>query len=163
MTNKTNTGVSRGVFQPSEEMWQRFFDNDLTEGESEQMSAYLLQDKDAREFALKTRKILEESGSASMRAPKEWVTAAKKMAATKDLKPKKRNLYLVWYGVAAVAFCMSFLMPRYYMQYLVLTVLAGIKAIADQRQAKMQILIYQALESGKEINSDRLKEMGIKK
>jgi hypothetical protein len=163
MTNKPKAGVSRGVFEPSEGLWQRFFDNSLTEGESEQMSAFLLQDKDAREFALKTRKILAESAAVSSQAPKEWVAAAKNMATSKALRPKKRHLYLIWYGVAAAAFCMSFLMPRYYMQYLVLTLLAGIKAIADQRQAKMQILIYQALESGKEIDSDRLREMGIKK
>ncbi len=163
MTNKNSSGASRDVFVPDEALWHRFFDHSLTDDESDQMSAYLLRDKDAREFALKTRKILGESGSVATQAPKDWVVAAKKAATAKAMKPKKKNLYLVWYGVAVVAFCLSFLVPRYYMQFLVLTALAGIKAIADQRQAKMQILIYQALESGKEINSDRLKDMGIKK
>ena len=81
MTNKPKAGVSRGVFEPSEGLWQRFFDNSLTEGESEQMSAFLLQDKDAREFALKTRKILAESAAVSSQAPKEWVAAAKNIGA----------------------------------------------------------------------------------
>ncbi len=163
LTNKANSGASRDIFEPGEGIWHRFFDNSLTEAESEQMSAYLLRDKDAREFALKTRKILGEIDAAPAQAPREWVATAKKIVTAKASKPKKRHLYPIWYGVAAVSFCLSFLMPRYYMQFLVLATLAGIKAISDQRQAKMQILIYRALESGQEINSDRLKEMGIKK
>ncbi len=163
MSNKALSGRSRGLFEPDESLWHRFFDNSLSEDEAGQMADYLSKDNEAREFALRTRLVLAEADGRMPQAPSAWVDSAKKLAVTKALKGKKKSYFMLWYGIAAIAFGLSFFMPRHYMQFLVLTLLAGAKAIADQRQARMQIMIYQALESGKEINSERLKELGIKK
>ncbi len=162
MSRRSTAGADRGVFVPDQELWHGFFDNSLPEQELAQMTVYLLKDREAREFALKTRRILAEAASATNSAPKAWVDETKKSLSSKLAKPKKKQIYWLWYALSIAAFALSFLMPRYYMQFLVLTALAGIKGIVDQRQAKMQILIYQVLESGKTVDSNRLKQMGIK-
>ena len=51
----------------------------------------------------------------------------------------------LWIGAAGIFFAISFFVPRYFLQFLVLAVLCGVKVIVDSRSLKSQILIYQAL------------------
>ncbi|GEM_PF-2676954 len=55
----------------------------------------------------------------------------------------------LWFGIAAAAFALSFAVPRYFVQCLVVALLAGIKGIMDAKTVKTQVLVYKALaESG---------------
>ena len=62
------------------------------------------------------------------------------------MKPSwKKNLWL--FG-AVVAFTLSFLVPRYFVQLLVATILMGVKWIFDTVNARILIMIYDAWKKG---------------
>lgn len=54
---------------------------------------------------------------------------------------KRINIYLV---LAVISFCLSFVVGRYFVQFLVATLLLGIKWIIDAKSTKMLITIYEA-------------------
>ena len=68
---------------------------------------------------------------------------------------KKINLYLVF---ACISFILSFVMPRYFIQFLVATILLGIKWIVDAKSTKMLIMIYEAWKQGGEKEASRILE-----
>lgn len=68
---------------------------------------------------------------------------------------KKINIYLV---LAIIAFALSFITPRYFLQLLVATLLLGIKWIADSKSTKMLIMIYEAWKKGGEKEASRVLE-----
>ncbi len=72
------------------------------------------------------------------------ITAFKKPLAS------QRVWNALWLSAAIAAFAMSFVFPRYFFQYVALTVLFGVKWIVDQRATKTQILIYKALQDDSE-------------
>ena len=58
---------------------------------------------------------------------------------------KKINLYLV---LAIVSFLLSFTVPQYFVQFLVATLILGIKWIVDAKSTRMLIMIYEAWKKG---------------
>lgn len=64
-------------------------------------------------------------------------------------QPFKRQRFWngLWLTLGILAFALSFLIPRYFFQYLAAALLFGIKWIVDQRAQKTKILIYKALQS----------------
>lgn len=77
----------------------------------------------------------------------EAVNGKKAATNRKDNIMKKINIYLV---LAILSFILSFTMPRYFMQFLVATLLLGIKWVADSKSTKMLVMIYEAWRSGGE-------------
>lgn len=71
----------------------------------------------------------------------------------------------IWFLLAIVMFLLSFIVPRYFMQFLVGALIFAAKWIVDNRNTKMLIMIYDAWkrggqeEAGKIISSleDRMK------
>jgi len=68
---------------------------------------------------------------------------------------KKINLYFI---LAAVSFALSFIMPRYFLQLLVATVLFGIKWIVDAKSTRMLVMIHEAWKKGGEKEASRILE-----
>ena len=68
---------------------------------------------------------------------------------------KKINFYLIF---AIITFLLSFTMPRYFIQFLVATLLLGIKWIVDSKSTKMLIMIYEAWKKGGEKEASRIFE-----
>jgi len=68
---------------------------------------------------------------------------------------KKINIYLV---LTIIAFALSFLTPRYFLQLLVATLLLGTKWIVDAKSTKMLIMIYEAWKNGGEKEASRILE-----
>ena len=66
---------------------------------------------------------------------------------------KKINPYLT---LAIVFFLLSFVMPRFFIQSLVATLLFGIKWIADSRSTKMLVMIYDAWKRGGDKEASRV-------
>ncbi len=67
-------------------------------------------------------------------------------------KPLSRQ-YLwnaLWLVTAAAGLGLSFVFKRYFLQFLVVSLLAGFKWIVDQKAMKTQILIYKALKEESE-------------
>lgn len=74
----------------------------------------------------------------------------------RKVKPmKKVNLYIV---LLAASFLLSFVMPRYFLQFLVATLLFGIKWIVDSKSTKMLVMIYEAWKKGGEKEASRILE-----
>lgn len=66
---------------------------------------------------------------------------------------KKMNWYL---ALAAISFSLSFIMPKYFIQLLVATMLFGIKWIVDSKSTKMLVMIYEAWKKGGEKEAGRI-------
>jgi len=66
---------------------------------------------------------------------------------------KNTNIYLI---LAALSFLLSFIIPRYFAQFLVATTLLGIKWISDSKSAKMLVMIYDAWKNGGEKEASRI-------
>lgn len=71
----------------------------------------------------------------------------------KDNIMKRINWYLVG---AVIAFLLSFIFPRYFLQFLVATLILGIKWVVDSKSAKMLIMIYEAWRSGGEKEASKI-------
>jgi hypothetical protein len=71
----------------------------------------------------------------------------------KDHSMKKINIYLVF---AIMTFALSFLVPRYFAQFLVATLLLGVKWVADSKTTKMLVMIYEAWKDGREKDISRI-------
>jgi hypothetical protein len=63
----------------------------------------------------------------------------------KDGFMRRFNIYLV---LAVTAFALSFIMPQYFLQMLVATLLLGLKWVVDSKTTKMLIMIHEAWKSG---------------
>lgn len=67
----------------------------------------------------------------------------------------KINPYLI---LAAISFLLSFAMPHYFLQFLVATLLLGIKWVVDSKSTKMLVMIYEAWKNGGEKEASRILE-----
>lgn len=68
---------------------------------------------------------------------------------------KKPNFYLIG---SIVAFTLSFLMPRHFIQLLVATLVLGMKWIVDSKSTKMLVMIYEAWKKGGEKEASKILE-----
>ena len=69
---------------------------------------------------------------------------------------------LNWYFLAmAITFTLSFVLPRYFLQLLVATIIFGAKWIIDARNARILVMIYEAWRKGGEKGASRILE-GLK-
>ena len=75
----------------------------------------------------------------------------------KGVKPMKsmwkKNLWLVG---ALIAFTLSFITPRYFIQLLVATIFMGTKWIFDSVNARILIMIYDAWKKGDESEASKI-------
>jgi len=92
----------------------------------------------------------------SMVSAYESVKELKKADADKKRKGqpmKKLNIYLI---LAIVSFILSFMVQRYFIQFLTATLLLGIKWVADAKSTKMLVMIYEAWKNGGEKEASRI-------
>lgn len=68
---------------------------------------------------------------------------------------KKINIYLI---LCIASFVLSFAVPRYFIQFLVATLLLGIKWIVDAKSTRMLVMIYEAWKHGGEKEASRILE-----
>lgn len=68
---------------------------------------------------------------------------------------KKLNIYLI---IAIIAFALSFMVPRYFVQLLVATLLCGMKWIVDSKSTRMLVMIHEAWKRGGECEASRVIE-----
>ena len=69
---------------------------------------------------------------------------------------KKMNLYLI---LTVLSFSLSFALPRYFAQFLLATLLLGIKWISDAKSTRMLVMIYEAWKKGGEKEASRILEL----
>lgn len=60
--------------------------------------------------------------------------------------------------LAIISFTLSFVIPQYFIQLLVATLILGIKWVVDSKSAKMLVMIYEAWKTGGEREASRILE-----
>lgn len=68
---------------------------------------------------------------------------------------KRINIYLV---LAVISFLLSFAVHRYFLQFLVATMLLGAKWVVDSKTTRMLIMIQEAFRNGGEKEASRIFE-----
>lgn len=138
------TGLKTGIgIHPADVELADFLTNSLSAKEAEGLTKHLAS----------CNKCLEKAVSAyeSVKLFRKGMAAKKR----KDSFMKKINIYL---ALAIISFLLSFMMPRYFLQLLVATLVLGIKWIADSKSTKMLIMIYEAWQRGGEKEASRILE-----
>jgi hypothetical protein len=68
---------------------------------------------------------------------------------------KKINIYLL---LAIIAFTLSFITPKYFLQLLVATLVLGAKWVIDSKTTKLLVTVHEALKRGDEKEAARILE-----
>lgn len=96
-----------------------------------------------------------EKAVSSYESVKEFKKKNKSIKSIKDWIMKKINFYLI---LAIISFALSFVAQRYFLQFLVATLILGIKWVVDSKSMKMLIMIHEAWKSGGEKEASRIIE-----
>ena len=168
------SGKREEVAYPSSSELYRYLNDELAGAELERMLAFLRHDEEGQILVKNARRLMQSKGgwetepvpSAELHRAKSLMKAPSKSAlcphcgkpitAFKKPLSAQRWLNLAWMALALGAFALSFVFRRYFMQFLALTVLAGVKALLEMRATKTQILIYKALSEDDDSQQHRL-------
>ena len=152
----------------------RYLNDELTGTELERMLAFLRDNEEGQTLVKNARRLMQSDGGWENENldPKDIHRAGSLMSGTSQSalcphcgkpvtsfkKPlsAQRWANLAWLALALAAFALSFIFRRYFMQFLVVTVLAGVKALVELRATKTQILIYKALSDEQDSHQQRL-------
>ncbi len=148
---------------------------DRLEGASlERFQSFLTANRWAQDMVLEARGLMEEE-LPERQIPAGLTERAKRLmrgslpvapcphcgrSITPFKRPASRQKWenLFWLVVMLGSFTLSFVFRRYFMQFLVLTLLAGFKWVMEMRASKTQIMIYRALSEESDRPADRLKK-----
>lgn len=137
--------------------YYRYVAGEMKDGEEAAFVRYLASNKDAQDVVLMAQALLRETPKAYPQVPLEW----KKGVQKKTVPAGWPGQFWagVWFFLMFVMFTLSFMVHRYFMQFLAAALLCGIKAMLDYKAAKTQILIYKAMESGERSPQSRIKDL----
>ncbi len=76
-----------------------------------------------------------------------------KLKKGKAIKLRNINVYLV---LAIITFVLSFTLPRYFIQFLVATLIFGVKWVVDSKTQKMLVMIHEAWKNGDKDEEDKI-------
>lgn len=158
---------------PDETDIYRFLTDRLSGAELERMLEHLKLHEDDRRFVARTRELLAETAQAEREeVPAELISRVRAAAPRSGavacphcrgaITPFKRplgrqKLYLaLWLAAGAVFFGVSFLVPRYFVQWTVLGALCLVKCIVDAKAVRTQIIVYKALSEASEAKTRHL-------
>ncbi|GEM_PF-1228034 len=167
---RSQAARSRSAASPDAEDYHLYLAGAM-EGEAlDRMLEHLREDEEARRLILRARELLENSGEALReRVPDRSLAQAKGLytpsrsgsgpsprcphcggAITpfKGSPAQGRLRAALWLTAAAAAFAASFFVPRYFLQFLALALLFGIRWALDARASRTRVLIYKALQEG---------------
>lgn len=160
-------GQARGAVPDAEDF--ALYCQDRLEGEAlERMRGYLVANRWAQDMVLEMRRLTDEEllekeipgglAEKAKRLVKGPAQSAPCPHCGKPITPFRRPITrqkwinLFWLLLMIGSFALSFVFRRYFMQFLVVTVLTGFRWIVEMRASKTQIMIYRALsdDSGSE-------------
>ena len=165
-----------GEDYPSAPELYRYLNDELQGTSLERMLDFLKGNPEGQRLVLRARELMQNDGEWEKETVSpETVSGAKSLMGvsgrslacphcgkrvTPFKKPlKEQRAVAALFGALALAsFGLSFVFRHYFMQFLAVTVLAGIKAIVEMRAVKTQILIYKALSDTPEGREHRLHE-----
>lgn len=133
------TTLKTSVSHPAETELADFLSGALPAGERKRVEEHIASCEECLASIMSADESVEESGAAYYK--------------NKGKPMKKISIYLV---LAVISFTLSFLAPRYFIQFLVATLLFGIKWIVDAKSTKMLVMIYEAWKNGGEKEASRV-------
>jgi len=156
-------GSRESAAHPATEAIYRYVMDELAGEELDAMLAHLKGCPEDQELVKSARRISEADLEAPLiPVPGEAVAKAKALVKDKAVvscphcgkpitpfkSPAKTQLFwsALWFSSACLSFALSFIFRGYFLQFLVLAALFGVKGILDQKAVKTQILIYKALK-----------------
>ena len=161
----STTGKRGNVNYPTSSDLYQYLNDELTGAELERMLVFLKTSPEAQALVIRARRLMKRDGgwenekvaSRDIDRARSLMGGGSKKAAcphcgkpiTAFKKPLNSQKWtnLAWVLAAAASFALSFVFRRYFMQFLVVTVLAGVKALVELRATKTQILIYKSLSN----------------
>ena len=165
-----------GEDYPSALELYRYLNDELQGTSLERMLDFLKGNPEGQRLVLRARELMQDnSGWEKENVPTALLGQAKSLTGasgrslvcphcgkrvTPFKKPlKEQTAVAACFGALALgSLGLSFIFHHIYMQFLAVSVLAGIKAIVEMRVAKTQILIYKALSDGSGDREHRLHE-----
>ena len=150
-------------YPTSSDLYQ-YLNDELSGAELERMLIYLRDNAEGQALVSRARRLMKSEGGWENEKPEvlsidrarslmpDHTQKARCPHCGKPITPFKRPLgsqrwmNLAWMLVALASFALSFVFRRYFMQFLAVTVLAGVQGLVELRATKTQILIYKALQ-----------------
>ena len=140
---------------PATKDFYRFLTGGLKGQALEKFLEHLKSSPEDQDLVRQARELLEASPqeSSTTQVPEELVQRAQGLMPPGQAprRPRAGRWRYAWLIGAISAFLISFIVPRYFLQFSTLTIVLAAKWIVEERQAKTRILVYQAL--GKETQS----------
>ena len=152
---------------PDADDFYRYLTEELRGGELERMLGYLAANAWAQELVIEAREQWAR-GASEKKAPEDLVRAAKSLIGALG-RPAGRNIpaapcphcgklitpfkkppealrwNALWLAGAVASFALSFVFKKYFIQWLVVTLVCAFRWTLERRALKTQILIYKAL------------------
>ena len=168
------SGQRENVNYPGITDLYRYLNDELAGGELERMLAFLRDNEEGQTLVRNARRLMQSEGGwenetihpDDLRRARSLMSGPSKNAlcphcgkpitAVKKPLSAQRWTNLAWLTLAVGAFALSFVFRRTFMQFLVVTVLAGVKGLVEMRATKTQILIYKALSEEHDSQQHRL-------
>ena len=181
LENQSNrlTGVRKNVNYPTPLDLYHYLNEELEGAELERMLGFLRNNEEGQQLVIRARQIMQSEGEwEKEKITPDMVHKAKALMdpktksvpcphCGKPITPFKKPLSsqqwanFAWLVLALVSLGLSFIFRHYFIQFLVVTALAGMKCIVEMRATKTQILIYKALSDDKGSEKHRLHEHSI--
>lgn len=136
----TGAGIKTG-FHPSEAELSDYLSGILSGDDKKKVEDHIACCRECLTSMVSAYESVKESGKTG---------AGKKR---KGQTMKKPNIYLI---LAIVSFILSFIIQKYFIQFLTATLLLGIKWVADAKSTKMLVMIYEAWKNGGEKEASRI-------
>ena len=136
----TGTGIKTG-FHPSETELSDYLSGILSGDDKKKVEDHIACCRECLTSMVSAYESVKESGKTG--------TGKKRKGQTM----KKFNIYFI---LAIVSFILSFIIQKYFIQFLTATLLLGIKWVADAKSTKMLVMIYEAWKNGGEKEASRI-------
>lgn len=142
--------VERTVHCPNEAVLAGYLNNSLKEEEKNKVEAHIsdcLYCLEQLSLAQQAQKAFSQGNLPS--SEQKIIEKAQKIASLTPAKPKKRGI--IWFLATVIAFILSFLVPKYFLQFLAAAVILGIKWVFESDTVKSLIMILDKRHKEKEI------------
>ncbi len=173
---KVMAGTKRGdLFVPDFDAFYGYCQDELKDEAFQRVQDYIVANPWAQEMVLTAKRLTREAGT-EKEIPAGLESRAKNLKSAASLtgqcphcgkaitpfkKPlsKQKWLNLGWFVLAIAVYGLSFAFKRYFMQCLVVCLLAAVKGIVEAKATKTQIMIYKAISEEPDGHSHRLSEL----
>ncbi len=144
----SHSGQPRVDIYPTVQELLEYFNGRLDAAREKSMLRFIAASRENQDFILRAREIYETAHTPE--SNQEVVPAALLARTQASLRgrgkaPIKRSHEWLWFSISLVAFAASFVIKRYFLQCLVVSLLFGIKWLLDRKTRATKLLIYQPL------------------